>query len=113
MQLKSQIWLWIQHKRSAILVRSKSRTTWPSLKQLQRDLPIHLQSRGIDPIDSFHPYFIERIIQNHLSGETLAVGPEGIDPQWMQCQAVIDLENKYSVRFPKDDLIVGCMAINI
>lgn len=97
MQLKARIWLWIQHRRSAILNKSRTRTTWPSLKQLQRDLPIHFQSHGVDLIGSFHPYFIERIIQSHLSGETLSVGPDGVDPQWMECQAVIDLENKYPV----------------
>jgi hypothetical protein len=41
---------------------------------------------------------IEQIIQSHLSGAMLSVGPEGIDPRWMECQVVIDLENKYPVR---------------
>ena len=97
MQLKAQIWLWIQLRRSAIVVKSITRTTWPSLKQLHRDFPSHLQSRGGDLIDAFHSYFIERIIQSHLSGEALSVGPEGVNPQWMECQAVIDLQNKYPV----------------
>ena len=97
MQLKAQIWLWIQLRRSVIAVKSTTRTTWPSLKQLYRDFPSHLESRGVDLIDTFHPYFIERIIQSHFRGETLSVGPEGIDPQWMECQAVIDLQNKYPV----------------
>ena len=97
MQLKAQIWLWIQLRRSVILVKSRTRTTWPSLKQLYRDFPSHLESRGFDLLDTFHPYIIERIIQSHFSGETLSVGPEGISPQWMECHAVIDLQNKYPV----------------
>lgn len=99
MQLKAQLWLWIQLRRSVILIKSKTRTSWPSLKQLYRDLPGHLESRGVDLIDTFHPYVIERIIQSHFSGETLAVGPEGMNPQWMECLAVIDLKNKYPVCF--------------
>jgi len=98
MQLKAQIWLWIQHKRSSALTMP-NRKHWPSLKLLQRNLPIHLKSRIPDPIIAFRSYFIERIWQSHLSGEALAVGPEGVLPQWMETQLVTDLELLYPV-FP-------------
>src|SRR5579859_6572822 len=68
---------------------------WPSLKQLMRDVPTYFQEEYADPIDAFHPYLIERVIQADLAGETLAVGPEGIMPEWMGCRAVLDLEEKY------------------
>ena len=104
MKLKAQIWLWIQHKRSHSLLRPSIYTRnpsgslkWPTLAQLRRDLPPHFTSRTFDPIHTFHPYFIERIIQSHLSDETLAVGPEGIQPRWMECQFAKDLENTYPV----------------
>ena len=97
MELKAQLWMWIQHKRSAILVKSKRRTKCPSLKQCQRELPSHLKSRIIDPLDTFHLYLIERIIQGHFSGDTLSVGPEGVDPRWMECQLTTDFKDKYPV----------------
>jgi hypothetical protein len=99
MQLKARIWLNIQLHRSDNLIRhqTKTRVPWPTLKQLQRALPAHLQSHGVDSIDTFHPYFIERIIQSHLAEESLTVGPEGIMPQWMECNAVVELKNKYPV----------------
>ena len=112
MQLKAQIWLSIQFHRSENVIRyqTKMRATWPTLKQLQRALPAHLQSYGDDAIDTFHPYLIERIIQSHLSGENLTVGPEGIMPRWMECQAVVELKNKYPVptfRNWTDDRLCG------
>lgn len=107
MKLKAEIWLWIQHRRSNILQRPlsvyarnpRAYQRWPTLGQIRRDLPLHFTSRTFDPIDAFHPYIIERIIQSHLSGETLAVGPEGIQPQWMECSLAKDLENAYPVIF--------------
>lgn len=111
MQLKTRIWLWIQHKRSAALVNSQNRKTWPTLNQLYRSLPDYFKSRHNNPIDTFHPYLIERIIQSQLSGETLAVGPEGIEPQWSECQAVVKLERKYPVRLDMISLTLGCLAI--
>jgi len=107
MKLKAEIWLWIQRKRSnslhrppSLYVRNpRSNKRWPSLSQVRHDLPPHFTSRTFDPIDAFHPYFIERIIQSHLSEETLAVGPEGIDPKWMECSLARDLENAYPVIF--------------
>jgi hypothetical protein len=46
-----------------------------------------------------------------LSGETLAVGPEGVEPQWSECQAVVKLERKYPVRLDMISLTLGCLAI--
>jgi hypothetical protein len=123
MKLKAEIWLWIQHKRSNSILRPQSlyaRTPranqrWPTLGQVRRDLPPHFTSRAFDPMDTFHPYFIERIIQSHLSEETLAVGPEGIQPQWMECQLAKDLENTYPVvLLSRTRLItIGNLAIDI
>jgi len=78
-------------------MKSSKRPTWPSLKQLQRLIPPYLNS-GDDPLEKYHPYLIERIIQSHVSGESLAVGPEGVDPKWFECQLAIDLETNYPVR---------------
>jgi hypothetical protein len=113
MQLKAQLWMWIQHKRSAILVKSKKKTKWPSLKQCQRELPPHLKSRVFDPLDAFHPYLIERIVQSHLLGDTLSVGPEGIDPRWMECQLAIDFKDKYPVHMLFVYLTIGYLAIHL
>jgi len=110
MQLKAQTWLWIQYKRSAALLKGAHRKHWPSLKVLQRDLPVHLRSRIPDPIEAFHPYFIERILQSEASGETLTVGPEGFLPLWMETQFVIDLESKYPVISFGSDLMIGGVA---
>jgi hypothetical protein len=113
MQLKARIWLWIQHKRSDVLGNSPNRKKLPTLSQLYRSLPDHFKSRHNDPIDAFHPYLIERIIQSQLSGETLAVGPEGIEPQWSECQAVVELERKYPVCLDVNGLTLGCLAIHL
>jgi hypothetical protein len=95
MQLKARIWLWMQLKRTVGL--NTTRKTGPTLKQLQRELPSYFKLRIPNPIDAFHPYFVERIIQSHFSGEAFAVGPEGVNPDWMGCQLVTDLQNKYRV----------------
>jgi hypothetical protein len=111
MQLKARIWCWIQRRRSSIVSNNASaRSSWPSLKMLYRDLPDHFKLRYRDPIDAFHPYIIERIIQSDLFGEALLVGPEGIQPEWMQCKATRDLAKKYPVR-PQIELTSGCLAI--
>jgi hypothetical protein len=99
MSLKARIWLWIQRKRSKILINNKPKSkNWPTWKILQSEIPHHLKSgRYKDPLDAYHPYFIERIIQGYISGETLSVGPEGVDPMWMECRLAIDLQDKYPV----------------
>jgi hypothetical protein len=99
MSLKARIWLWIQHKRSKILVNNKlGSRTLPSWKILESDLPHHFRSnRCKNPLDAYHPYFIERVIQGSFSGETLAVGPDGLDPKWLDCRFAVDLENRYPV----------------
>jgi hypothetical protein len=123
MKLKAEIWLWIQHRRSNSLHRPPSlyarnpRATqrWPTLGQVRRDLPLHLNPHIFNPIDAFHPYFIERIIQSHMSEETLAVGPEGVQPQWMECQLAKDFENTYPVVLLSWTtlIIIGYLAIHI
>jgi hypothetical protein len=98
MQLKAQIWIWIQYQRSEQL-RSTRSTTYPTLEMIRRDLPAHFKLRTGDPIDVFHPYFIERVIQSDKLEETLAcVGQPNVNPQWMNCQFVKDLQKKYRVR---------------
>ena len=96
MQLKAQVWLWIQHKRSGALAVTH-RKHWPSLRLLQRDMPIHLRSRVKDPMDTFHTYIIERLLQSNISGEALSVGPEGVQPQWMETQLAEDLQSAHPV----------------
>ena len=113
MQRKAAIWLWIQHRRSPRCMKSSKRPTWPSFKQLQKFVPPYLNS-GDDPLEKYHPYLIERIIQSHLSGETLSVGPEGVDPKWFECQLAIDLETKYPVRPSFGfNLTLGNLALNL
>jgi len=99
MALKARIWLWIQLKRSKILIKDNQRTkNWPSWRILHNEFPRHLKSdRYKEPLDEFHPYFIERVIQAHISGEPLSVGPDGLDPMWMDCLLAGDLQEKYPV----------------
>jgi hypothetical protein len=97
MRLKARLWLWVQHRRSAILTKSSTRKRWPTLKQISHDVPWHLKTRIHDPIDTFHAYLIEQILQSHLEQEKLAVGPPDVDPKWSKCQLFLDLEEKYPV----------------
>jgi hypothetical protein len=115
MQLKARLWLWIQLRRSNALVKRGFKHTSPSLKQLQERLPPHFTSVFPDPIDAFHPYLIERIIQSELSEETektLAVGPEGVNPEWFACEAVQDLRVKYFVSTLLSLLTKGYLGVN-
>lgn len=99
MNLKARIWLWIQHKRSTMILNNKSNSkNWPTLKILNNNFPHHLRTNWCkDPLDVYHPYFIERIIQAYVSGETLSVGPDGLDPKWMDCRLAVDFQDKYPV----------------
>jgi hypothetical protein len=99
MQLKAQIWLWIQHKRSSALASKLDRSHWPSLKLLGRDLPVHLRSRIADPLHTFQTFFLERLLESHLSGENLPVGPSvSLPPRWTETQLMADLEERLPVR---------------
>lgn len=115
MSLKARIWLWIQHRRSTILLNNKPASkNWPTWNILQSNLPAHLKSNQFkDPLHAFHPYLIERIIQGHFSGETLSVGPEGLYPGWLDCRFAIDLENRYPVCMVCVYLTIGYMANNL
>jgi hypothetical protein len=94
MKLKSSIWLWIQEQRS---IHCRNSSTQPSLALLRRELPERFTTRVPDPLDAFHAYFIERLIQMHNTGEMLTVGPAGIYPQWMDCLLHPNLRNAYPV----------------
>lgn len=114
MLLKAEIWLWIQYRRATILTNNKSKLTGPSLKQVLRELPFRFKSRIADPIDAFHHYFIECIIQSNYFEKTMIAGPEGLDPRWMESQFASDLQYKYPVRrFLVKSLTIGCLAIGL
>jgi hypothetical protein len=113
MQLKAQIWIWIQYQRSEHL-GDAANTTYPTLAMIRNDLPPHLKLRIGDPIDAFHSYFIERIIQSDKLEETLScVGRPAVDPQWMKCQLVTDLKKKYRVKPLIDLLTIGYLEIHV
>jgi hypothetical protein len=96
MELKARLWLWIINKRASALTARK--TGEPSLQQLYRSLPAGLTTEIPDPIHLFHPYLIERIIQNDVAGHILSSGPqEKENSKWMDCEAVQSLREKYPV----------------
>jgi hypothetical protein len=111
MKRKASLWEWVQDKRVENRKNPAKRPAWPTLNMLTRDMPAHLDF-GDDPMNKYHAFLIERIIQSHHIGD-LEPHCSGVDLKWMECQLARDLEAKYPVRQLLVLLTLGDLALHL